>query len=686
MDSNLINSNFIQENKTVSGLRRQARGRGAPLPLSRATRVRAERFAPRQAKLSKQMEGTPRSLASLKAECNKLGVDTRFFIEKSEYVDALRAARYYDEERREDDGVHAYCVACGSGDDAPGNEILLCDTPRCPAAWHLLCLAPQLEAVPQGDWHCPACVGIETDRKAAEELASMGIGALKAELERLLGTPPRGLVEKAEYVKALLAARRKAATACGAASSSSAAAGSAATSRGATGAAAGHSGKTAALTTPATSVASPGGGGGGGAAAAAAGGGSGTLDPVIAAMHQMRQLQREAAAAEAEHAAAVALERESQRLAAEAERARRVQRARAAHAKRKAGVDVGGTPPAKRGKRTEGRAAKALSAGSTIPGLPRMYVAADPAARPVPQTILYLYESEGHTSGADPPPSDNSSEDSGPKTASEPQQPPQEGPGPSPTHEEAHAKSVPDKAKDAPSGRARSARAPKAPEAAETAKAAETAGAAAPVISEENLREAVSHLVETAPDLRALTARTVRLGVEAALGLAPGSLDGQRKEVRVLIDEAVTHRERSQAAAVAAAVAPAATVATIAAAATAPPAAPPKAPPAAPLAAPLDQRPLLPPLVVVTVEGTHRLAMKRKHVSSVEALAKALAKGMPAGEAPSAPELLEMRMRVSYDESGERRGKLDPAQPLAMAQAAVEAHELFVWRRKQSTE
>ena len=90
--------------------------------------------------------------------------------------------------------------------------------------------------------------------------------------------------------------------------------------------------------------------------------------------------------------------------------------------------------------------------------------------------------------------------------------------------------------------------------------------------------------------------------------------------------------------------------------------------------------------VVVTVEGTHRLAMKRKHVSSVEALAKALAKGMPAGEAPSAPELLEMRMRVSYDESGERRGKLDPAQPLAMAQAAVEAHELFVWRRKQSTE
>ena len=124
---------------------------------------------------------------------------------------------------------------------------------------------------------------------------------------------------------------------------------------------------------------------------------------MIAAMHQMRQLQREAAAAEAEHAAAVALERESQRLAAEAERARRVQRARAAHAKRKAGVDVGGTPPAKRGRRTEGRAAKALSAGSTIPGLPRMYVAADPAARPVPQTILYLYESEGHTSGAAPP-------------------------------------------------------------------------------------------------------------------------------------------------------------------------------------------------------------------------------------------------------------------------------------------
>ena len=41
-----------------------------------------------------------------------------------------------------------------------------------------------------------------------------------------------------------------------------------------------------------------------------------------------------------------------------------------------------------------------------------------------------------------------------------------------------------------------------------------------------------------------------------------------------------------------------------------------------------------------------------------------------------------MRMRVSYDDAGERRAKLDPSQPHAMAQAAAEAHELLVWRRK----
>ena len=53
--------------------------------------------------------------------------------------------------------VGPLCVGCGSGEDAPGNEILLCDMPGCPAAWHLACLEDPLHSVPEGDWHCPDC-------------------------------------------------------------------------------------------------------------------------------------------------------------------------------------------------------------------------------------------------------------------------------------------------------------------------------------------------------------------------------------------------------------------------------------------------------------------------------------------------------------------------------------------------
>ena len=43
------------------------------------------------------------------------------------------------------------CSACGDGGD-----LLCCDT--CSAAFHLDCLKPPLEAIPQGDWSCPKCV------------------------------------------------------------------------------------------------------------------------------------------------------------------------------------------------------------------------------------------------------------------------------------------------------------------------------------------------------------------------------------------------------------------------------------------------------------------------------------------------------------------------------------------------
>lgn len=66
-----------------------------------------------------------------------------------------------------DDDDAAACYACTRSSDATrrriaktwieGNWLLLCDGPGCPRAYHTLCLCPQLEVVPEGDWLCPAC-------------------------------------------------------------------------------------------------------------------------------------------------------------------------------------------------------------------------------------------------------------------------------------------------------------------------------------------------------------------------------------------------------------------------------------------------------------------------------------------------------------------------------------------------
>ena len=58
------------------------------------------------------------------------------------------------------------CSVCGSGDDLPGNDILLCDGRNgqpCPNAYHLKCLPVPLSAVPSGDWLCPSCAAAEAE-------------------------------------------------------------------------------------------------------------------------------------------------------------------------------------------------------------------------------------------------------------------------------------------------------------------------------------------------------------------------------------------------------------------------------------------------------------------------------------------------------------------------------------------
>lgn len=49
------------------------------------------------------------------------------------------------------EGEHAdYCHTCKDG-----GELLCCDF--CPLAYHLKCLIPPMESIPNGDWSCPRC-------------------------------------------------------------------------------------------------------------------------------------------------------------------------------------------------------------------------------------------------------------------------------------------------------------------------------------------------------------------------------------------------------------------------------------------------------------------------------------------------------------------------------------------------
>lgn len=50
------------------------------------------------------------------------------------------------------------CQVCGSNDEASSNargEMLECE--KCDLAYHLQCLDPPLDEVPEGEWHCPVC-------------------------------------------------------------------------------------------------------------------------------------------------------------------------------------------------------------------------------------------------------------------------------------------------------------------------------------------------------------------------------------------------------------------------------------------------------------------------------------------------------------------------------------------------
>ena len=46
------------------------------------------------------------------------------------------------------------CEKCKGGHYE--DKIILCD--RCDKGWHMFCLSPAMEKVPDGEWVCPSCI------------------------------------------------------------------------------------------------------------------------------------------------------------------------------------------------------------------------------------------------------------------------------------------------------------------------------------------------------------------------------------------------------------------------------------------------------------------------------------------------------------------------------------------------
>lgn len=141
------------------------------------------------------------SIASMRAQLARSGVDTSGFIERQEFEEALRASKYYAEGAE----AHAVCSRCHGGESTDGNEILLCDGKSCPAAYHMRCLEPPLTHIPEGAWYCPGC---SAQSSAPAIVKGMSIAQLKAEL-RARGALTPGVVERHELVAALIAARKQ---------------------------------------------------------------------------------------------------------------------------------------------------------------------------------------------------------------------------------------------------------------------------------------------------------------------------------------------------------------------------------------------------------------------------------------------------------------------------------------------
>lgn len=60
------------------------------------------------------------------------------------------------------------CLICNKGEDEDDTSNALLECERCEEPWHIQCLDPPLDAIPDGEWHCPQCLGLVLDHSSAK--------------------------------------------------------------------------------------------------------------------------------------------------------------------------------------------------------------------------------------------------------------------------------------------------------------------------------------------------------------------------------------------------------------------------------------------------------------------------------------------------------------------------------------
>ena len=148
-----------------------------------AAKARAERDpkAKAKAKAAKEPQAARKAngnAAKGEEECNNEGERRRQRRRRRSEAATADAEGAHADAQDEKEEEEAACHVCAHSRSLErraiaktwidGNWLLLCDGEGCNMAYHTLCLQPQLDAVPEGDWFCPSCKGHGDGAAAAQ--------------------------------------------------------------------------------------------------------------------------------------------------------------------------------------------------------------------------------------------------------------------------------------------------------------------------------------------------------------------------------------------------------------------------------------------------------------------------------------------------------------------------------------